>query len=160
MPAPRIRSRLTAHRLRELLDYDRSTGVFTWRLDRGRLARAGARAGCVRKDGMLTITIDGKQFLGNRLAWFHVYGELPKGRLTAADHDLTNTRWSNILLESETLSATRAAAYQREYRRRKNFMDAGLPYNPLRHHDPLDPRDPRNETIYEPAKRRGRKRRF
>ncbi len=158
MPAPRIRSRLTANRLRELLSYDRATGKFTWRVDRGRLARAGDPAGCVRKDGLMALTIDGKQYLANRLAWFYVYGELPKGRLTAADHDLTNTRWSNILQEAETLSATRAAAYQREYRRRKNYADAGVPYVASRYHDPLNPRDPRNPNIYEPAKRRGRKR--
>ena len=39
---------LSADQLRELLDYDCDTGVFTWRVTRTGTATAGSVAGCIR----------------------------------------------------------------------------------------------------------------
>jgi hypothetical protein len=76
---------LTAERLRELLDYNPETGVFTWRINRrgARGLKAGARAGNVRPDGYRCIRIDGTSHLAHRLAFLWVTGELP---LTGVDH--------------------------------------------------------------------------
>lgn len=68
---------LTAQRLRELLNYDPETGVFTNRVYRLGGRKAGAVVGCKRKDGRVVIRIDGYLYFAHRLAWLHVYGEWP-----------------------------------------------------------------------------------
>lgn len=68
---------LTAERLRDLLDYDPATGIFTWKIDRNQLAKAGDRAGYKRHDGYLMVNICGKVHLGHRLVWLHVHGVWP-----------------------------------------------------------------------------------
>ena len=71
---------LTAERLRELLDYDPETGIFTNRSWRGGTARAGERAGRISKQtGYLVVDVDGRRWQGHQLAWLFVYGELVKG---------------------------------------------------------------------------------
>lgn len=66
---------LTAARVRELLDYDPSTGVFTWRVARGRVP-AGAVVGRIRQ-GRIVVGIDKHEFSAHRIAWLHFYGQWP-----------------------------------------------------------------------------------
>ncbi len=67
---------LTVERLRALLDYDPLTGVFRWRVNRGRV-RAGAVAGHTKRDGYTEIIIDYRKRPAHTLAWFYVLGEYP-----------------------------------------------------------------------------------
>ena len=50
---------LTAARLREVLDYDRATGIFTWRVSPSPQVKAGDVAGHIAKNGYVQIGIDG-----------------------------------------------------------------------------------------------------
>lgn len=70
---------LTAARLRELLDYDATTGAFTWRKSLGRRGHAspGKIAGCVDSRGYRLIRLDGVLHRAHRLAWLYVTGEWP-----------------------------------------------------------------------------------
>jgi hypothetical protein len=71
---------ITAKRLREVLRYNRRTGVFTWRTMSG-LAGNGKRrrvAGSVRKNGYREITVDGRCYQASNLAWLYVYGRWPR----------------------------------------------------------------------------------
>lgn len=70
---------VTAERLREALDFEPSTGVFTLRKSRrGSKMKAGEVVlGSPRRNGYLAISVDRRQYLAHRLAWLHVHGELP-----------------------------------------------------------------------------------
>lgn len=88
-------SQITQERLRELLHYEPETGVFTWRVSRGRLAKAGDVAGTIETGGYMQIRVDGVAHLAHRLAWLYMTGEM----IPLIDHRDTqrsNNRWSNL----------------------------------------------------------------
>lgn len=90
-----IDGQLTAERLRELLAYDPNTGVFTWRLGRGRV-KAGYVAGAPNGKGYLLIKIDGKNHKAHRLAWLYMHGEWPSSEIDHKDRVKTNNRIQNL----------------------------------------------------------------
>lgn len=93
---------LTAERARELLRYNKRTGVLTWRVDVlcGRYykqfaARAGQRAGSAN-EGRIQIRVDGKNYRAHRVIWLIVTGAWPIFEVDHKDTDGTNNRWRNL----------------------------------------------------------------
>lgn len=80
---------LTTNRVRELLAYDDTTGIFRWRETRGGI-RAGAIAGRVNVNGYVEIGIDGRLVGAHRAAWMHANGAIPAGHVV--DHINGNKR--------------------------------------------------------------------
>ena len=79
------RDSLTHARLLELLVYNQTTGIFTWRITRkGRGCVAGREAGTTSR-GYLIITIDYVRHRANRLAWFYVHGAWPEAEIDHRD---------------------------------------------------------------------------
>lgn len=64
-------------RLREVLDYDADTGIFTWLIALSPNGQPGTRAGSLKVDGYRKIGIDGIQHSEHRLAWLYHYGVEP-----------------------------------------------------------------------------------
>jgi hypothetical protein len=90
-------AKLTAARLRELLDYDPATGQFAWRVNRrGRFARIGQRAGSPRKDGRLQICIDERIYFASRLAVLWMTGEWPRQLVDHRNCNPADDRWTNL----------------------------------------------------------------
>jgi hypothetical protein len=88
---------LTAERLRELLNYNPDTGVFTWRVNRGSNKTAGNQAGHRTSGGYFCISIDGNEYHSHALAWLYVYGVLPKIReIVRLNSDLADNRIANL----------------------------------------------------------------
>lgn len=82
-------------RVRELLDYNVDTGVFTRRVNCSN-TKAGAIAGSVHKDGYLQIAIDGRRYLSHRLAWLYVHGRWPCFEIDHINGIRTDNRIVNL----------------------------------------------------------------
>ena len=90
---------LTQERLKDLLDYDPETGIFTWRDTRSNRAR-GRQAGW-RRTGpsgktYIQIQVDDRSYLAHRLAFLWMEGSFPEADTDHEDGDGANNRWSNL----------------------------------------------------------------
>jgi hypothetical protein len=85
---------LTQTRARELLDYNPTTGVMTWRVRRGP-NKAGAVAGYIHPSGYRFIEIDGRATSVHRVAWLLMTGKLPK-ELDHINLDKDDNRFANL----------------------------------------------------------------
>ena len=87
---------LTAERLRELLDYDPETGVFTRLVRRGGNALVGSRAGAVCSNGYRYLMVDGTSHCEHRLVWLHVHGVWPTDHLDHVNGVKCDNRIANL----------------------------------------------------------------
>ena len=90
---------LFIQRIRELLNYCPTTGLFTWKVRRGGL-KAGSRAGYRNSEGYLRISIDGVRHFAHRLA-YAIYHSVMPPRGVQVDHidgDRANNRIENLRL--------------------------------------------------------------
>ena len=86
---------LTADSLRAMLDYSPSTGLFTWKKNRGS-ALAGSNAGNINSNGYLTVGLIGGKFRLHRLVWLHYYGHWPVGTVDHLNGLRTDNRLCNL----------------------------------------------------------------
>lgn len=92
--------RLTQARLRELIDYDSETGIFTWReriLSKKRHSLRGGRvAGSIRPDGYIMIGVDRRSYQAHRLAWLYTHGYFPEQTIDHINRDPSDNRLKNL----------------------------------------------------------------
>jgi hypothetical protein len=88
--------KLTQEYLQSILDYNKETGDFTWKVAKGRNSRVGKIAGSSHNGGYKTIRIDKKLYLEHRLAWLYVYGEFPKQDIDHKNGVRTDNRLDNL----------------------------------------------------------------
>ncbi len=93
-----VMAQITADVARSLLNYDKNTGEFTWRISR-KSAKRGDKAGSLNTIGYLTIRVNYKLYYGHRLAWLIVKGVWP-ARLDHKNLDKSDNRFSNLRLAS------------------------------------------------------------
>lgn len=67
---------LSAERLREILSYEPTTGLFTWKISTGN-ATVATTSGTRMKTGYIRIGIAGKCYPAHRLAWLYAHGSWP-----------------------------------------------------------------------------------
>ncbi len=87
---------LTSDRLREVLSYDRLTGVFKWKAPTSSRIKAGSVAGSINTNGHRQIAIDGRLYIDRRLAWLYVHGHWPMTQIVSANGDKKDCRISNL----------------------------------------------------------------
>jgi hypothetical protein len=94
---------LTAQRLRELLNYNPETGIFTRAADvlTGRYskqiaAKKGDAAGTINHSGHVVITIEGRRYRAHHLAWLYVRGVWPSANLWHVNGERSDNRIANL----------------------------------------------------------------
>lgn len=120
LPIAAKRGELTQDRLKAVLNYERDTGVFTWRVRPAKNVPIGSIAGRVEKtNGNLYCAVDGVDYTVQRLAWLYEYGVIPDRPLRFMDGDQTNVAISNLALpEHDTRTPEGRVKYERDYRKR------------------------------------------
>lgn len=85
---------LSAERLRELLHYDETSGIFTWK--RHKYKSFIGRISGNNHEGYVRITIDGSTYYAHRLAWLYVHGSWPSATIDHWDLDKSNNAINNL----------------------------------------------------------------
>lgn len=91
---------LTHARLKELVHYDPTTGIFLWKVNRRGPAKRGDIVGNPMKDGHLQACIDGHRTLVHVFAWFYMTGEWPPQDIDHRNRVPDDNRWENLRLAS------------------------------------------------------------
>ena len=87
---------ISQSRLKELLNYDPSTGDFTWLVRTSNRIKVGDVAGSIAGNGYRYIMIDGSNYLSHRLVFLYMNGKVP---VNCVDHkfgDRSDNRWDFI----------------------------------------------------------------
>lgn len=89
-------STLTAERLREVLNYNPQTGIFTRLVRTAQRVQVGDTAGCKAQRGCLLIMIDCRLYQAHRLVWLYVHGVWPTNHIDHLDGNPANNRIENL----------------------------------------------------------------
>lgn len=87
---------LTQARLKELLEYDPETGIFTRKIRTTNSVRVGDKAGSPDRHGYILICVDGKKYQASRLAFLWMTGAFPKEKAEHKDRTPLNNKWNNL----------------------------------------------------------------
>jgi hypothetical protein len=87
-------------RLKELLDYDARTGIFTWKKAAANRTVVGSIAGTFTVKGYVKIQIDRRMYSAHRLAWFYFYGTWPDGIIDHINRNKKDNRIINLRVVS------------------------------------------------------------
>ena len=86
---------LTVERLKELLEYDPATGLFTNRVPRGNLT-VDTPIGWENGKGYKRLKIDGGRYMAHLVAWLYMTGEMPKSKIDHKNGVTSDNRWDNL----------------------------------------------------------------
>lgn len=130
MVAVTICRMITHQRLLEVLHYDPTTGIFTWRVNYSRRYLAGREAGTLMaarkfttRNGQSlpywTISVDGKTYFRHRLAVFYMTGIWPKDLVDHIDRDSLNDKYVNLREATRSQNQANTGTYRSNRLRRK-----------------------------------------
>jgi len=88
---------ITQERLKEVLDYNPETGLFTWRVAVARRVKVGDVAGCIsRISGYRLMCVDSIMYSAGSLAVLYMKGYMPMETVDHANRVRSDNRWSNL----------------------------------------------------------------
>lgn len=107
---------LTPELLKQYLNYNPDTGIFTYIARPSASAKVGAIAGSVRgtlpDGGYIGISLLGKVYSAHRLAFLYMTGEWPINQIDHIDHDRTNNAWNNLRLADSLDNSRNKSLYK------------------------------------------------
>jgi hypothetical protein len=86
---------LTQKKLKKLVKYNKNTGSFVWRVNKG-MGKAGDDCGTVINTGVLQVGIDGVKYSVHRLIFLYETGKIPNCRISHIDGNKLNNKFSNL----------------------------------------------------------------
>ena len=98
-------STVSVGRVKELLDYNPETGVFTWKVDNLGNARKNQSAGWLEPNGYSRIGVDKSKLKAHRLAWAMVHGAWPEGDIDHINGIRNDNRIVNLRLATRSQNA-------------------------------------------------------
>lgn len=90
---------LTAERLKELLNYDPISGLFTW-IGSPRCGWNGKAAGSTDSHGYIAIRVEGNDYKAHRLAVLFMTGVWPTRKVERDNSNRSDNRWLNISVKA------------------------------------------------------------
>jgi hypothetical protein len=87
---------ITQIELKQVLDYDPITGLFTWKIANSRRVKVGAVAGCLKVHGYISIDINNKRYYAHRLAFLYMTGKFPENKIDHINIIRNDNRWENL----------------------------------------------------------------
>ena len=88
--------RPTREQILEVLDYDRQTGILTWKVKRGSTVKPGDVAGTETSYGSLQMSLLGQRVQVSHVVWFLETGEWPTRTVDHKDRNPKNNRFRNL----------------------------------------------------------------
>lgn len=96
---------ITQQQLKEILNYDPETGLFTWLTDSSKGGfKAGRITNCVDAYGYGQINIKGHVYKSHRLAWLYMTGEFPDGQIDHINHQRNDNIWVNLRVVNNAIN--------------------------------------------------------
>ena len=97
---------MNAEELRTVLEYNKDTGIFLWKVRIGRKIKAGSVAGSAQKSAggkkYIRILYKGKKYYAHRLAFLYMTGNFPNNFVDHINHDSLDNRYCNLRMASST----------------------------------------------------------
>lgn len=89
---------ITQSELKQKLDYNPETGIFTYKQvsKYSHRVKVGDVAGYLNDKGYLTIMMDGKRYTMHRLAHLYMTGSFPEESIDHINRVKTDNRWENL----------------------------------------------------------------
>jgi len=119
-------SSLTYKRMREVVRYDRQSGLFYWKVSVGK-AKRNEVAGHTDSSGYTKISIDGVKYFAHRLAWFYCFKVWPQKNIDHVDRCRSNNRIKNLRDVGQSLNGLNGSL-----RRNNSSGHTGVSYDPRR----------------------------
>ena len=86
----------------EVLDYNPDTGIFIRKLRTSARVKVGDVVGCLDSNGYLRISVDGKNYWAQRLAWIYVHGDnIGDAKIEHVNKNRTDNRICNLRLSTD-----------------------------------------------------------
>ena len=95
---------LTQKELKELLSYDKDTGIFKWKVILNNQIKIGETSGTKDTKGYIVIMINSKRYKAHRLAWLYIHGEFPKDQIDHINRARDDNRIKNIRSVNQSIN--------------------------------------------------------